>query len=80
MSEQSDRERQEIAIAQDYHAAFVGFKPGVNVLEHLVAKYYDSPIYIPGGADAQRETERRAAHREVVQHILQMMDKSQRGG
>jgi hypothetical protein len=60
----------EIAPPEDYEATFAGFKPGQNVLEDLVARFHDRPIYMAGGIEAQRETERRAAQREVVGFIL----------
>ena len=60
----------EIAPPEDYAATFEGFKPGQNVLEDLVARFHDRPIYVPGGIEAQRETEKRAAQKEVVGFIL----------
>lgn len=60
----------EIAQPEDYVATFEGFKPGANVLEDLVARFHDRPIYVPGGIEAQRETEKRAAQKEVVGFIL----------
>ena len=60
----------EIAPPEDYAATFGGFKPGQNVLEDLVARFHDRPIYVPGGIEAQRETEKRAAQKEVVGFIL----------
>ena len=47
----------EIAPPEDYAATFEGFKPGANVLEDLVARFHDRPIYVPGGIEAQRETD-----------------------
>lgn len=60
----------EIAQPEDYVATFEGFKPGANVLEDLVARFHDRPIYVPGGIEAQRETEKRAAQKEVIGFIL----------
>lgn len=46
---------------------------GQQVLEHLTAKFHDVRIYHPGGLEAQRETERRAARKEVMEYIFLMM-------
>jgi hypothetical protein len=59
-----------IATAEDYVATFQGFKPGRNVLEDLTARFHDRRVYKPGGVEGQRETERRAAQKEVVEFIL----------
>lgn len=63
-------ERQLIAEPEDYVATFQGFKPGQKVLEDLTARYHDRRVYYPGGVDGQRETERRAAQKEVIEFIL----------
>lgn len=49
---------------------FVHHKDGAAILEDLVARFHDRTIYVPGGIEAQRETERRAAQKEVVGYIL----------
>jgi hypothetical protein len=59
-----------LATAEDYKAVFVGFRQGQKVLEHLVALFHDRPVYVVGGLEAQRETEARAAQKEVVGFIL----------
>lgn len=59
-----------IATPEDYVATFEGFKPGQKVLEDLLARFHDRSVYVAGGADAQRETERRAAQKQVVEFIL----------
>jgi hypothetical protein len=46
---------------------------GQEVLEHLTAKFHDVRIYMPGGLEGQRETERRAARKEVMEYIYLMM-------
>ena len=46
---------------------------GAQVLEHLTALYHDRPTYRPGGLEAQRETERRAAQKEVVEYLLRQL-------
>jgi hypothetical protein len=53
-----------------YARVFEGHHEGVLILEDLVRRFYDVPVYVRGGIEAQRETERRAAMREVVHHIL----------
>ena len=46
---------------------------GAQVLEHLAAKFHDRPVYRTGGLEAQRETERRAAQKEVVEYLLRQL-------
>lgn len=59
-----------LAEVEDYVATFQGFKPGTKVLEDLVARFHDRRIYQAGGLEGQRETERRAARKEVIEFIL----------
>lgn len=56
-----------------YARVFEGHHEGVQVLADLVRRFYDVNVYVAGGVEAQRETERRAARREVVQFILSQM-------
>ena len=53
-----------------YHRVFVGHADGREVLEDLVARFHDRNIHVSGGLEAQRETEKRAAQKEVVGFIL----------
>lgn len=53
-----------------YARVFEGHHEGVLILEDLVARFYDVNVFVRGGIDGQRETERRAARREVLQYIL----------
>jgi len=53
-----------------YHRVFVESPEGAIVLEDLVARFFDIEVYQAGGIEAQRETERRAARREVLRFIL----------
>lgn len=59
-----------LAAPEDYVATFQGFKPGTKVLEDLVARFHDRRIYSPGGTEGSRETDRRAARKEVIEFIL----------
>jgi hypothetical protein len=61
------------ATLADYQATFVGFKPGQKVLEDLLGRFHDRPVYVPGGLEGQRETEKRAAQKEVVGYILRKL-------
>ena len=56
--------------AEVYHRVFVGHHEGALILEDLVARFFDVNAYVAGGEEAARETQRRAAHREVVHYIL----------
>lgn len=62
--------RQELAPRDMYHRVFVGHKEGALVLEDLVARFHDRPVYVAGGIEGQRETEKRAAQKEVIGFIL----------
>lgn len=53
-----------------YHRVFVGHKEGAAVLEDLVARFHDREIYVKGAIEGQRETEKRAAQKEVIGFIL----------
>jgi len=55
-----------------YHRVFVGHHEGALVLEDLVGRFFDIEVYVKGGPEAARETEARAARRDVVRHILTM--------
>jgi len=56
--------------AEAYYRVFVGHHEGAKVLEDLTARFFDVEVYVAGGIEAQRETERRAARREVLRYIL----------
>ncbi len=58
------------ATPEAYARVFEQHHEGVLILEDLVRRFYDVNVFVPGGIDAQRETERRAARREVVHYIL----------
>lgn len=73
MAEAKPAQPQQLATPEDYVATFEGFKPGQKVLEDLCARFHDRAIYAPGGIDGQRETERRAARKEVIEFILKRM-------
>lgn len=60
----------ERADAATYHRVFVGHHEGALVLEDLTARFFDIEVYVPGGDEGARETQRRAAQREVVRYIL----------
>ena len=63
----------QLATADDYRQTFEGFKPGQKVLEDLLARFHDRSVYVPGGIEGQRETEKRAAQKEVVGFILRRL-------
>lgn len=73
MAERGKAPDAEMATIEDYVATFQGFKPGQNVLDDLVARFHDRPVYVPGGLEGQRETEKRAAQKEVVGFILRRL-------
>lgn len=52
---------------------------GAEVLEHLVALFHDRRTYVAGGLEAQRETERRAAQKEVIDFVLRKLGQSLSG-
>jgi hypothetical protein len=56
-----------------YARVFEGHAEGALILEDLVARFYDVNVFRPGGVEGARETDRRAARREVVHFILHMI-------
>jgi hypothetical protein len=58
------------ADAATYERVFVTNPDGSLVLEDLCARFHDRPIFVRGGVEAQRETERRAAEQGVIRFIL----------
>lgn len=56
--------------AEMYARVFEGHHEGQLILADLTRRFFDQPVYRPGGLEAQRETERRAAQREVLSYIL----------
>jgi hypothetical protein len=69
----SDQKPVVLASANDYRLTFKGYRPGAKVLRDLLARFHDRQIHMPGGLDAQRETEKRAAQKEVVGYILRKL-------
>lgn len=57
-------------LAKLYSRVFVGHHEGATVLVDLCARFHDRAIHVPGGLEAQRETEKRAAQKEVIGFIL----------
>lgn len=68
----SSTERAQVDAAM-YARVFVDHHEGRLILEDLAARFYDVQVYVPGGAEGARETDRRAARREPVQFILNML-------
>lgn len=62
--------QKQLATPEDYRQTFVTFKPGQKVLEDLCAQFHDRSIWVKGGVEGQRETERRAAEKNVIAFIL----------
>ena len=53
-----------------YARVFEQHHEGVAILAELTARFYDRPIHIAGGIEAQRESDHRASQRDVVHFIL----------
>lgn len=53
-----------------YSRVFEHHEEGKLILEDLTKRFYDVSLYVPGGMEGARETERNAARREVVWFIL----------
>lgn len=68
-----------LATSQDYQQTFEGFRPGQKVLEDLCARFHDRSIYVPGGLEGARETERRAAQKDVITFILRRLGQLDEG-
>jgi hypothetical protein len=52
---------------------------GPVVLDHLDALFRARATYVAGGIESQRETERRAAHKEVIDYVMAMIQFAQEG-
>jgi len=70
---QPEQAQPQLATPEDYRQTFEGFKPGQKVLEDLLARFHDRAVYVRGGIEAQRETEARAAQKEVIGFILRKL-------
>ena len=57
-------------LAKLYSRVFVGHSEGAQVLQDLVGRFHDRTIHVAGGVEGQRETEKRAAQKEVISFIL----------
>lgn len=68
-----------LASAEDYKNTFESFRPGQNVLQDLCARFHDRAIYMPGGLEGARETERRAAQKDVITFILRRIGQLDEG-
>jgi len=58
------------ATAETYERVFVGNPDGALILEDLCARFHDRKVWVSGGPEAARETERRAAEQGVIRFIL----------
>lgn len=70
MSAPQDKEGQAAATPEMYSRIFVDNPEGALILQDLTARFHDRPIFVPGGVEAQRETEKRAAQQGVIGFIL----------
>lgn len=62
-----------------YSRVFEGHAEGAILLEDLVRRFYDVQVFKPGGVEGARETDRRAARREVVHFILAQVGQVKEG-
>lgn len=69
----------DIASPEMYRRVFTVSGEGAKVLEDLVARFHDRRTYVSGGLEGQRETERRAAQKEVVGYILSRLGQIEEG-
>jgi hypothetical protein len=60
----------EQATPEMYSRVFVQNPEGQLVLEDLLARFHDRKLWVAGGVEGARETERRAAQQEVLRFIL----------
>jgi hypothetical protein len=63
------------ATPEDYRVVFEMSPIGNAVLEDLVARF-SGKVYVPGGLEGERETCFRSGKREVVEHILRMINRA----
>lgn len=69
----------DIASPEMYRRVFIVSSEGEKVLEDLVSRFHDRKTYVSGGLEGQRETERRAAQKEVVGYILSRLGQIEEG-
>ena len=67
------------ATPEMYARVFDGHHEGKIILEDLVARFYDRPIFVAGGADAERLTTLNLGKRAVVGFILGKIGQIQEG-
>lgn len=65
--------------ARMFDRVFAGTTEGQAVLDVLDAKFRAQRIYQAGGLDGQRETDRRAAQKEVIDFIYDLLRRAQQG-
>lgn len=58
------------ATAAMYRRMFMDLPEGDLILQDLLARFHDRKIFVSGGAEGARETDRRAAQAEVIRFIL----------
>lgn len=63
---------------ETYLRIFEQHADGRAILEDLTARFFDGQVYV-AGEDGKRETDRRAAHREVVHFILRQIALAKQG-
>lgn len=71
MSDRDERKR----LASLYHAIFEDDKRGAQIFEDLYKRFAaHAKVHTTGGIDAVLKTYRTAAHREVVEYIVSMVN------
>ena len=56
-----------------YRRVFITNPEGAEVLADLVGRFYDRELFVPGGADAERDTLHRIGMRSVVIDIMRQV-------
>lgn len=64
------------ATPADYARTFEGLPSGQIVLEDLVARF-GGKLWVPGGVEGARETDRNCGRRAVLDFIVGMVNRSQ---
>jgi hypothetical protein len=70
MSQPIDR----AALAAMFRDVFEADRRGAAILEHLVQRFGSTKVHTDGGIDAVLKTYRSAAHREILDYVLRLVN------
>jgi hypothetical protein len=57
-----------------YQRVFIQFAEGATVLEDLVARFHDRPVFVAGGLEGSRQTDFNAGKQAVIRFLLKQLN------